>query len=228
MQRNLEGWRESLGAFDEMVANRERASLEREPRRTAVLASTDLDGLGNRQAALEQRVAAIESSRDVAGLATDTEGGQWRQLEDAQVRIAMLPSGPQREALAERARLLRGALLWQMDASYKVRLRRVRVDLRETGTLLARARSGVELVEAAAVTAPRSTAGFAARVSELARRMDEIGPRIDAASISQERVLADIAVKELEAQKSRLASYATQAQFALAAIYDGASARVVR
>ncbi len=228
MQRNLEGWRESLGAFDEMVANREQASLEREPRRTAVLAGTDLDGLGNRQAALEQRVAAIESSRDVAGLATDTEGGQWRLLEDAQVRIAMLPAGPQREALAERARLLRGALLWQMDASYKVRLRRVQVDLRETGTLLARARSGVELVEVAGATAPRSTAGFAARVSELARRVDEIGPRIDAASVAQERVLADIAVKELEAQKTRLASYATQAQFALAAIYDGASAGVVR
>jgi tetratricopeptide (TPR) repeat protein len=228
MQHNLEGWRESLGAFDEMVANREQASLEREPRRVAVLAGTDLDGLGNRQAALEQQVAAIEASRDVAGLATDAEGGQWRQLEDAQVRIAMLPAGPQREALAERARLLRGALLWQMDAAYKVRLRRVHVDLRETGTLLAQARSGAELVEAAGVTAPRSTAGFAVRVSELARRVDEIGPRIDAASVAQERVLADIAVKELEAQKRRLASYATQAQFALAAIYDGASAGVVR
>jgi tetratricopeptide (TPR) repeat protein len=228
MQRNLEGWRESLGAFDEMVANREQASLEREPRRTAVLAGTDLDGLGNRQAALEQRVAAIQSSRDVAGLATDTEGGQWRLLEDVQVRIAMLPAGPQREALAERARLLRGALLWQMDASYKVRLRRVQVDLRETGMLLARARNGVDLVEVAGATAPRSTAGFAARVSELARRVDEIGPRIDAASVAQERVLADIAVKELEAQKTRLASYATQAQFALAAIYDGASAGLVR
>ncbi len=228
MQRNLEGWRESLGAFDEMVANREQATLEREPRRTAVLAGTDLDGLGSRQAALEQRVAAIASDRDVAGLATDTESGQWRQIEDAQVRIAMLPAGPQREALAERARLLRGAMLWQMDASFKVRLRRVQVDLRETGTLLARARSGVQLVEAAGVTAPRSTAGFAVRVSELATRVDEIGPRIDAASVAQERVLADIAVKELEAQKRRLASYATQAQFALAAIYDGASAGVVR
>jgi hypothetical protein len=115
-----------------------------------------------------------------------------------------------------------------MDASYKIRLRRVQVDLRETRTLLARARSGVELVEVAGATAPRSTAGFAARVSELARRVDEIGPRIDAASVAQERVLADIAVKELEAQKTRLASYATQAQFALAAIYDGASAGVVR
>jgi len=66
----------------------------------------------------------------------------------------------------------------------------------------------------------------AARVSEAAVRVDRIGPRIDAARTAQERVLADVAVHELEAQKRRLASYATQAQFALAAIYDGATAGV--
>ena len=228
MQRNLDGWRESLGAFDEMVATREQASAEREPRRTSILAGADLDGLGSREAALTQRLAAIESGHDVAGLATDTEGREWRQIEDAQVRIAMLPTGPQREALAERARLLRGALLWQMDAAYKARLRRVQVDLRETGTLLAEARSRAQQVEVAGVTAPHDTAGFAARVRELAGRVEEIGPRIDAASAAQQRVLAAIAVEELEAQKRRLASYATQAQFALAALYDGASAGVVR
>jgi hypothetical protein len=65
-------------------------------------------------------------------------------------------------------------------------------------------------------------------VDGLAARVDEIGPRIDAARAAQERVLAAIAVNELEAQKRRLASYATQAQFALAALYDGASAGVVR
>ena len=61
MQRNLEGWRESLAAFDEMVAAREQAASLIEPRRRDMLAATDLAGLGQRQAALEQRVAAIES-----------------------------------------------------------------------------------------------------------------------------------------------------------------------
>ena len=49
--------------------------------------------------------------------------------------------------------------------------------------------------------------------------------RIEAATIRQETVLAELAVAELEAQKKRLASYATQAQFALASIYDSATAR---
>ena len=228
MQRNVDGWRESLAAFDEMVTTREQAASLVEPRRRDTLASTDLDGLGERQRALENRVAAIESGRDVVALATVDEGHDWRLLDDVQARIDSLPPGAQRDALAERARLLRGTLLWQMDAGFKVRLRHVQTGLHETGELLEGARSREQLVDLAGTTAPRDTAGFAAQVRELAERVERIGPRIDSASLAQERVLAAIAVRELEAQKRRLASYATQAQFALAAIYDGATAGVVR
>jgi hypothetical protein len=228
MQRNLEGWRESLAAFDEMVTAREQAASLIEPRRRDTLASTDLDGLGQRQTALEQRVATIESGRDVAALATEDEGRAWRLLDDVEARIDSLPPGVQRDALAERARLLRGTLQWQMDADFKVRLRRVQTGLRETGQLLEGARGREQLVDLAGTTAPRDTAAFASQLRELAERVERIGPRIDAASLAQERVLAAIAVRELETQKRRLASYATQAQFALAAIYDGATAGVVR
>ena len=145
-----------------------------------------------------------------------------------QARIDALPPGPARDALAERARLLRGTLLWQLDAAYKVRLRGVKSDLQQTGKLLAEARDRSQRVDLAGETAPRNTAGFASRIRELDARVDDIGPRIDAAGVAQERVLADIAVRELESQKRRLASYATQAQFALAAIYDGATAGVAR
>ena len=228
MQRNLEGWREALAAFDEIVTAREQAASLIEPRRRDTLASTDLAGLGQRQTVLEQRVAAIESGRDVVALAIGDEGRDWRLLEEVQARIDALPPGPKRDALAERARLLRGTLLWQMDAGFKVRLRQVQSGLRETGQLLEGARNREQLVELAGTTAPRDTAGFASQVRELAERVEQIGPRIDAASLAQERVLAAVAVRELETQKRRLASYATQAQFALAAIYDGATAGVVR
>jgi len=228
MRRNLEGWRESLAAFDEMVATREQAASLVEPRRRDALSATDLASLGQRQSALEQRVAAIDSGRDVAALATEAEGRGWRLLDEVQTRIDALPPGTQRDALAERARLLRGTLLWQMDAGYKVRLREVQTGLRETGQLLEDARNREQLVDLAGTTAPRNTAGFASQVRELAERVERIGPRIDAASLAQERVLAAIAISELETQKRRLASYATQAQFALAAIYDGATAGVVR
>ena len=228
MQRNLERSRESLAAFDHMVEAREMAAAARAPRKTEVLANTDLDSLLQRQDALTERVAAIAANRHVAALATDAERKQWAALERIDQVVAGLPPGPQREALAERARLLRGTQLWHFDAEYKVRLRRAEQSLRETGASLAEARERVALVEQAGESAPRDTAGFARRVDDLARRVDAIGPRIDATAAAQQQMLANVAVQELEAQKRRLASYAMQAQFALASLYDGATAGAVQ
>jgi hypothetical protein len=224
MQRNLERSRESLAAFDHMVEAREMAAAARAPRKTEVLANTDLESLLQRQDALSERIAAIATNRDVAALATDAERRQWAALERVERVLAGLPPGPQREALAERARLLRGTQLWQFDAEYKVRLRRAEQSLRETGAALDEARERVALVEQAGKSAPQDTAGFAQRVDDLARRVDAIGPRIDATAAAQQQMLANVAVQELEAQKRRLASYAMQAQFALASLYDGATA----
>jgi len=224
MQRNLERSRESLAAFGHMVEAREMATNARAPRKTEVLANTDLEDLLQRQDALTERVAAIAANRDVAALATDAERKQWAALQRIEHVLAGLPPGPQRDALAERARLLRGTQLWHFDAEYKVRLRRAEQALRETGASLAEARERVALVEQADRSAPQHTAGFARRVTDLAQRVDVIGPRIDATAAAQQQMLANVAVQELEAQKRRLASYAMQAQFALASLYDGATA----
>jgi len=103
-------------------------------------------------------------------------------------------------------------------------MRSVRTGLVETADALAEARLRLGLLQEIGATAPGGAADFGQRVAGLAARIDEITPRIDATAAAQERVLADIAVSELEAQKRRLANYATQAQFALAALYDGAAA----
>jgi len=228
MQRNLEGWRQSLEAFDEMVETRELAARQREPARAAAPDAADIDALAARQAGLEERVGAIAAGRDVVALGSPEQRAAWAALEDAGRRAAALPPGEQRDALEERIRVLRGVLLWQMDGEFRVRLRGVQADLRETGRRIATARGQVQAVDAAGLSAPKDTAGFATRVDQMSARLDAMQPRIDAAAAAQQRVLAAIAVEELEAQKRRLASYATQAQFALAAIYDGATAGVVR
>ena len=122
--------------------------------------------------------------------------------------------------------MLRGALTWQMDAQYKRRLQLVKRGLAEVDAQLGEARGRLGLVQEASAQAPLDTSGFAARIAELRSRISRIGPGIDAATRAQESVLGTLAVQELAAQKKRLASYATQAQFALAAIYDGAAAKV--
>ena len=228
MQRNLAGWGQSLEALDEMVVTRQLAAEQREPRRQALADATDLDGLTARQATLDERVRQIESGREVAALASPEQAAAWSALDADLERIESLPASEQRDALADRARLLRGVLLWQLDAEYKQRMRHLKNEVRETATLLADARRGMQQVDEASASAPQSTAGYASKVRSLAARVDAMGPRIDAAAAAQQRVLVAIAVDELEAQKRRLASYATQAQFALAAIYDGATAGVTQ
>jgi hypothetical protein len=160
----------------------------------------------------------------VAALATGEEAQQWAALERVEQSIAAMPPGPQRDSLAERARVLRGTLLWRFDSEYKVRLRSVEKGLRESSDALAEAKLRMLLVQDAGVVAPLNTATFAERITALAARIDELAPRLAATADAEERVLADIAVGELETQKKRLDSYATQAQFALAAIYDAAAA----
>ena len=228
MQRNLAGWGQSLEALDEMVVTRQLAAEQREPRRQALADATDLDGLTARQATLDERVRQIESGREVAALASPEQAAAWSALDADLERIESLPASEQRDALAERARLLRGVLVWQLDAEYKQRMRHLKNDVRETATLLADARRGMQQVDEASASAPQSTAGYASKVRSLAARVEAMGPSIDAAAAAQQRVLVAIAVDELEAQKRRLASYATQAQFALAAIYDGATAGVTQ
>jgi tetratricopeptide (TPR) repeat protein len=166
MQRGLDRWRDSLEAFDGMIAAREQAMIDGELRKQALLARTDISTLAQRQAELVARASAIESGRDSAVLATD---------------------------------------------------------LRETADALAEARLRLGLVQEIGATAPGNLAGFARRVAGLEARIDQVTPRIDATAAAQERVLAAIAVNELEAQKRRLANYSTQAQFALAALRDAAA-----
>lgn len=228
MQQNLERWRGSLGAFDNMVETRRLAAQQRAPRKQRTLANTNLPAFEQRQQDLEQRVGTIRAARDVTALANPGEADQLQLLDAVGARLSALPPGPQRDALAERARVLRGTLLWRLDADYKVRLRHAERGLRDSASALNEARERLATVPGAAEAADQGTEDFARRRSDLERRIDELEPRMQAAAAAQERVLASLAVQELESQKRRLASYATQAQFALAAIYDGAALGAAR
>ena len=223
MQANLARWNESLEAFGAMIEAREIAAGQREPRRQQALAGTDLEAFAARQRDLGGQLAVVESARDVAALASATERQQWASLERIDRSVAALPAGAQREEYAERARRLRGALLWDMDRAYKQRLSQAQRDLRAAAAELQEAQVRYAAIGAAGELVPQHTEGFAARVEELAARVARMTPVIDATALAQERALAELAVVQLQAQQQRLGSYATQAQFALATLYDGAS-----
>ncbi|HEX7114769.1 MAG TPA: tetratricopeptide repeat protein [Steroidobacter sp.] len=224
MERNLAAWSLSVSAFEDMVDARRRAYEQRLPKLEHALDTVDLDALEARKNDLESRVNLIEREQDVAGLATARELEQWHKLERIeQTLLRADQSDPLVQEMREKTRLLRGRLLWDFNASYKARLWRARKELRELEVAYKEARRRWVLVERAREEYPARTEEFAARVKNLRPRIDALSKRLAAAAEAHNRYLADIAIKELEAQKERLASYSLQARFALASIYDRAA-----
>lgn len=224
MQRNLAAWSLSVAAFENMIDARRHAFEQRLPAMRQTLDTVDLDGLEARKNELESRLNAIERDDDVAGLATSHELEQWAKIQQIEKMLASADeSDPMVQEMREKARLVRGALQWNFNGSYKARLWRGRKELRELDVAYKEARRRSVLVQRAREEYPARTEAFAGRVAGLQPRIDSLSARLDATAISQSRYLAAIAIKELEAQKERLAAYSLQARFALASIYDRAS-----
>lgn len=224
MQRNLATWQLSVTAFEDMVDNRREAFAQRLPGMQQTLDTVDLDALEARRTELESRVAAIERDGDAAGLATGRELEQWQKVQQIEKVLEQAdPSDPMVQEMRAKVRLLRGRLTWDFSSSYKARLWKVRKELRELDVAYKEARRRSVLIERAREEYPARTEEFAQRVQNLRPRIDGLIARLDGAASDQNRYLADIAVRELESQKQRLAAYSLQARFALASIYDRAA-----
>ncbi len=77
LNRNLDRWVESLGAFDDILDTRQRAYVQRLPNIDASLSSVDLPAMTARRVELESRLQAIERSEDVVALGTAKEQESW-------------------------------------------------------------------------------------------------------------------------------------------------------
>jgi hypothetical protein len=224
MQRNLASWQLSIEAFQDMVETRRRAYAERLPAIENALDQVDLDKLEERGRDLDARLSAIERDHDVAALATSRELEQWHKVQKIESVLSRADqSDPFVQEMREKTRLLKGVLYWNFDAAYKARVWRQRKQLRELEVAQKEARRRSVLVQRAREEYPRRTVEFAARVEGLGPRLADLAQRLDKAAQAQNRHLADIAVRELESQKQRLAAYSLQARFALATIYDRAA-----
>ena len=224
MRDNLSSWSMTVEAFNSMVDTRRRAFEQRIPNLQRTVETVDLDGLEAHRNELESRVAAIERDGDVAGLATERELEQWRKVQHIDEVLSRAdPADPMVAEMKEKARLLRGTLLWDFNSSYKARLWKERKELRELDVAYKEARRRWVLVERARDEYPARTEEFAKRVEGLALRIATLSAKLDAAALKQNQYLAEVAIRELQSQQQRLAAYSVQARYALASIYDRAS-----
>ena len=114
-------------------------------------------------------------------------------------------------------------MYWRLSESFKARLWNERRSVKELDAALKETQRRALLVTQARQGMPTNTGAYAARVAAVRERMNQMQRRLAAVSAQQNRYLQEIAIRELEGQKQRIATYQIQARYELAAIYDRTS-----
>jgi hypothetical protein len=223
MGRTLDRWADSMAAFDDMIETREQAHAQRLPRADELLASGRAEHIQRAREDLEGRLNSIEAEGDVAALGSPEERDQWARIQQLEAALASLPDDEETAELRDRLRLVKGVLYFRLDEAFKARMWQQRRTIRDLDLALREAQNRWIRVERARKSVPTNTGEFAARIAALQQRIDALQLRLVDAAQRQNKLLAQLAVRELQAQKERLATYQIQARFALASMYDRAA-----
>ena len=217
MDELLDGWADSMEAFDDMLAaHRQRFASRRE----LINASADqqrLQGLQDSQDAARIELARIREQGDAMGLASQDEQQLAARL--AAVLAQAAPGSPQRR----QAEFLNGVLSWNVNADFLPRLRAADKNLKTGERALVEAGASLQRVRSAEAGEPARFTEFSARIDGSAARLEILRERVAVASRRQAAQLESLAIAELTARQRRVTAYLGQARYALAASYDRAA-----
>jgi tetratricopeptide (TPR) repeat protein len=224
LQRNLTQWRDSLGAFRDMLDNRRDAYAKRLPQTRVGVQEGDsaLAALVRRRDTLAQQVQRAERDTDPVVFADARQQDLVQRLASVRATMKAAAGQPDVEALTDKVRLLSGALSWQLLQDYPARLWTAKKGLQDTDAQIAEARQREAALAQAQRDEPAKFERFAQRIAELDARLQTLQPRIVALAAEQQGVVQALAIGELQAQQQRLAEYRTQARFAVAQLVDRA------
>jgi hypothetical protein len=223
LSTNLSEWQDKLGVFGDMLANRSKAFAERLPKIRAQAADTGIAAQQKRRDGLAAELATAEASGDGAAFADARQRGLMDRLASVQALLKSAGNDPEMAAARERAERVAGALTWQLAQDHSGRLWGARKDLQSIDTELTQARIRDAALAQAQRDEPVRFDAFAKRIAALDPQIKALLPRVQALANEQQQAVQDIAVAELNRQKERLATYLTQARFAVAQLYDRAN-----
>lgn len=216
---NLERHQANFNVYRDMLATRRQGYAERLPRVLKDGRGAEVPRLQARRNELAAALGRVEASADPTAFMSDKERALQQRLDRV---AAALPRTDDVEARAKH-RLLQGLLTWDASVQYPARLWEAKKTLRAIDAELALATAQREALIAAQRDMPQVFDGFARRIEQLRGRIDILLAELKRVAAEQERHLEQLAIAELERQQARLATYVTQARFALAQIYDQAS-----
>jgi len=220
LQQLLNQWLENIHLYYDMVDARRLAYQQRAPLIRERLAKQQATALYQRWQDYQSLTVAQHGSGDPLDLATGKEKQQWRTLRKVQATLASLPPEPRRTNLLAKARWLQGILYWQIQSNYKTRLWDVEKQLQALEGPVTEAVSKHQQVSDALDNVKVGFDGYDRRIAAMRQRILALLPRIQASRDDASDQLQQLALKELETRRQRLASYRIQARYALARSYD--------
>lgn len=224
---NLDAWQERLAVYGDTLDHRQRGFSERLPQVRERAAGLHVDGLQARRDALAGELAAASEAADGLAFATGAERAQWQKIERARRLLdeqgAALGGEVDVPAVHERLRRLQGALTWQLAQQYPERRWAADKGLQRVEESLGVARERDASLAAAQREEPVRFQRFTERLAALAQRIRALQPRLAELTAEQRVALQTEAVAALQAQQQRLDSYADQARYAVAQLYDRAT-----
>jgi len=223
--RNLAQWRDSLGAYRDMLAERRKAFAERLPATQSGAQGTVpvLAELKQRRATLAAELERVQRESDPIAFADPRQDDLLQRLAGVQAAMKANANDPEVAKLADKVRLLSGALAWQLAQDFPSRLWVAQKALRDADLQIAQAEGRSEAIAKAQREEPARFDAFARRIDALEASLNGLIPRVAALTTEQQQAVQGIAVAELTRQQQRLAEYQTQARFALAQLYDRAN-----
>jgi len=223
LAKNLQGWSEALSVYNDMLANRRQAYAQRLPKVREAAGQLDVAALVKRREAVAAELAKAEAELDGAALADDARRSQLARLDSIQDVLKRAGADPEVAAAAERVRRVAGALAWELAQVLPARLWEMKKALRTIDAELAQAQGRGQALVQAQRDEPARHEQFAARIVALGQHIQALIPKVAALTNEQQGQVQELAVAELQRQQERLAAYTTQAQFAVAQLYDRAA-----
>jgi len=220
LEELLSEWLENINVYRDMVEARRQTYEQRAPAIRKRLEQQEPQSLTAAWRQLGEQLQALEASGDPLGLASTVEIQQWNRLLRVHDTVATLPPTQDHRRMLERAKWLQGVLYWNIQAEYKARLWEAKEQHADLESAVAEANRRQQTLREALENTPRGFSGYDERIASLRMRTLALISQVQLERINATTALQQLALQELQTRRQRLASYRSQARYALARSYD--------
>lgn len=220
LQRNLGYWVDNIDVFEDMLETRRIAYQDRLPRIRKNREIIQADAYRKQADALKTEITRIETGNDVFALANARELRLVKILNRVKQQLDTLPNHPRVEPARDKYRLLRGTLYWNIASQSVPRTWKLKRSVQALDEALNENKQRAISMLEAQKRAPLYFENYRDRIDTLKAQVNALQKQILAQTSQVQTYLEQLAVTELRQQQQRLATYLTQAQFAVAQIQD--------